>query len=281
MQKSDVTLCFPDTEKSCFACCPPIRPAGYEHIEYGNIIGRFLRENTEKFNRNAEEIIPITGFSCWALGYMDCSYKQIGCLLHPAQNEGTDLRYRVAYGEKCQREACPEARVFSQLETNVKKFWLHLTDGLDSFAFSSRKHNPLFNLMGWGIHILSLVARENNNSPPAGKSFFRSYPFFSSKISPKANAYFLNRLIKDNIHLLKNKSFIRTFETLSERLIKQLTKVARNASDGPHVHLLDLDSEFSDFLRSSLHIRRMTRKHALGLQKIADDMLGEFLSGLH
>ena len=281
MRKSDVTLCFPDTEKSCFACCPPIRPAGYEHIQYGNIIGRFLRENTEKFNGNAEENVPITGFSCWALGYVDCSYKQIGCLLHPAQNEGTDLRYRVAYGEKCQREVCPEAKVFSQLESSVKKFWLHLTDGLDSFAFSSRKHNPLFNLMGWGRDILSLVARENNNSPPERKSFFRSFPFFSSKISPKANAYLLNRLIKDNIHLLKDKSFIRTFETFSERMRKRLSGIPRNAPDGTHVHLLDLDLEFSDLLRSSLHFRKMSRKHALALQKFVDDELGEFLSRLH
>ena len=40
MTPMTVSLCFPDEEKSCFACCPPIRAAGYEHIEYKNFINR-------------------------------------------------------------------------------------------------------------------------------------------------------------------------------------------------------------------------------------------------
>jgi len=83
-----VTLCAPDREKSCFACCPPIRPAGYEHILYEAIVKRMLRENTKAFARGETGPAPITGFSCWALGYLDPEYRRVGCLLHPLQNAG-------------------------------------------------------------------------------------------------------------------------------------------------------------------------------------------------
>lgn len=33
-------------------------------------------------------MVRITGFSCWALGYMDNGHKMVGCLLHPGQNGG-------------------------------------------------------------------------------------------------------------------------------------------------------------------------------------------------
>ncbi|MFH0844586.1 MAG: hypothetical protein V1930_03855 [Pseudomonadota bacterium] len=116
------TLCFPDHEKSCFACCPPIRPAGYEHIQYRDILKRFLREDTESFKKRNDAIGPITGLSCWALGHMYNSFKQVGCMLHPAQNDGVDLRYRVDYGEKCSRETCREEKIFSKLDKNDRVF---------------------------------------------------------------------------------------------------------------------------------------------------------------
>ena len=100
MKDNEVTFCFPNQEKTCFACCPPIRPADYEHLEYKNIIERILRENTEGFRNRDEGIVQITGFSCWALGYIDGNHRLVGCLLHPAQNKGVDLRHRVGYEKK-------------------------------------------------------------------------------------------------------------------------------------------------------------------------------------
>lgn len=96
--QDDSTLCVPDARRSCFACCPPIRPAGYEHIQYRNMVMRMLRENTRDFAAGGGGLI--TGFSCWALGYLDEDFRQVGCLLHPARNHGQDLRYRVGYEEK-------------------------------------------------------------------------------------------------------------------------------------------------------------------------------------
>ena len=76
---------------------------------------RDLKENSEDFDRQGKGIIPITGFSCWALGYLKDNHRLIGCMLHPFQNDGVDLRFRVDYGEKCSRESCEEQKVFSGL----------------------------------------------------------------------------------------------------------------------------------------------------------------------
>jgi molybdopterin-guanine dinucleotide biosynthesis protein A len=46
-------LCAPDGDKTCFACCPPIRPAGYEHVDHRAAVARMLRENTLSFRRKA------------------------------------------------------------------------------------------------------------------------------------------------------------------------------------------------------------------------------------
>jgi hypothetical protein len=180
MGSSTTTLCFPDHQKSCFACCPPIRQAGYEHIEHRNIIERMLRDNTRLFKNPGGKFVPITGFSCWALGYLDSKYRLIGCMLHPIQNNGIDLRYRTGYGEKCRRETCPEEKVFSLLDEEEQKFWLRLAEGLDSFSYSSRKSNPLFNMLGWGSDLLRIIARKENGKRYTKETFFKSYRFFVS-----------------------------------------------------------------------------------------------------
>jgi len=277
----DVTLCFPHTGKSCFACCPPIRPAGYEHIQYRNIIRRMLRENSEAFNRHSEDKIPITGFSCWALGYLDKDHRLIGCLLHPAQNGGVDFRYRTDYGEKCEREFCQEAKAFSGLALDHKKFWLHLADGLDSFSYSSRELNPLFKIMNWGGHLLSLIASNENHRTFTKESFFQSYPFFTTHSPPKPNVYMIRWLVnREGIHILKSHRFKSKFEIFSGRISRALCQAAQqnNPSQPPgfHTHLLDLDRDFLDLLRLSARITKTTKQDALALKKWVDGALEEF-----
>ena len=77
MAKTESSLCCPDDQKTCFACCPPIRPAAYEHIEFKNMIKRVLRENTASIDRQGRTVIPIRGYSCWALGYLDRGHKLV------------------------------------------------------------------------------------------------------------------------------------------------------------------------------------------------------------
>lgn len=274
---SPASLCFPDNEKSCFACCPPIRPAGYEHIQFKQIIMRILRENREHFNRKDGDVIPITGFSCWALGYVDKGYRLVGCLLHPAQNRGDDLRYRIDFGEKCRRETCQEERIFSGLEETEKKFWLQLSGGLDSFAYSSKTYNPLFNMLGWGIQILRRIAREEEGKRFTRELFFRSYPFFKTNLLPKGNAYIINQLaIKEGAGLFSREDMKDKIETFLSRMKTRVLREFAPAGEGVHTHLLDVDPSFLDFLRLSLGIQRTRREDALAIKKAVDQEIERF-----
>jgi hypothetical protein len=258
------TLCFPDRQKSCFACCPPIRPAGYEHLQHKNINQRILRENTAAFASEERTLVPITGFSCWALGYLDENYRLVGCLLHPSQNDGLDLRYRVNYGIKCQRESCPEAQTFSELALPVKRFWLHLADGLDSFSYSSRRTNFLFRMIDWGTYLLNAISVTQSNRIHTTKSFLTVYPFFSTSLSPRAHAYLLNRLIKaENVDLLKSTVFRAEFEHLATSLAEQILYNQVLQSHGTPVHRLSLERDFLDYLRLCLGVRRMNEQEAM------------------
>lgn len=219
MTGTNATLCSPDWEKSCFACCPPIRPAGYEHIQYKNILIRELRENTRRMSKTDLNTVPITGFSCWALGYLDERFRRIGCLLHPYQNQGSDLRFRIEYGEKCRRESCPESAIFAELTGDTKRFWLQLADGLDSFAYSSRKENPLFSLMAWGPFLLELIPKVESARHVGKMIFFEEYPFFSAVETPRAHAYPATCIIRESsAHLLKMPAFTEEFLRFSRSL---------------------------------------------------------------
>ena len=273
----NVSLCFPGKEKSCFACCPPIRPLGYEHIQYKNIIKRILRENSRAFDNRDRSIIPITGFSCWALGFIRESYDLIGCLLHPAQNKGIDLRYRVNYGDKCRRESCQEEKIFSSLGEAERKFWLHLSDGLDSFAYSSREFNPLFRILGWGRPILSIIAEKEAKRSFTRERFFRSYPFFTTELMPKGNVYLLERFaLEEGVHILTQEAFKEEFERFSVTISEGIRRKSVEMTEGVHTHLLDLDPAFSDFLRLSVGISKIPLEEAVKIKHMVDEALDRF-----
>jgi len=278
MNHTDITLCAPDVDRTCFACCPPIRPAGYEHLQHRNILRREFRENTVSFNKDVMTIVPITGFSCWALGYLDKTYKRIGCLLHPSQNGGTDLRFRVGYDEKCRRESCPESLAFSMLKNDdARRFWLGLTDGLDSFAYSSRTKNPLFALMGWGTHLLNLVPSVEGYKNYEKEAFLEEYPFFQPAGTPKGHAYLVKRLIdEDNVQFLKMRTFSQEFLLFSRSLSLMLLRALRSAFREESVHRLPLDRDFLDFLRLCAGISKIGMEDALRLKTMADEELDKF-----
>jgi hypothetical protein len=273
------TLCAPDEEKSCFACCPPIRPPGYEHQQYTNEIKRVLRENTASLRREERSVMPITGFSCWALGYLEGGFKRIGCLLHPSQNAGEDLRFRVDYGGKCVRESCLEAGIFTSLSPETRNFWLRLSEGLDSFSYSSRTVNPLFRTLGWGSPVLNLVASAQKERDLPADAILETYSFFKTKLSSRANAYLLRALIgSENLDLLKTSRFRERFEEFSHRLSKQLPTQGLGGSSAPYVHSLPM--EFLDFLRLSGHVVNAREEEASSLKEFVDQELNEFRKGI-
>ena len=229
------------------------------------------------FRKDDQEVIPITGFSCWALGYLEKDYRLVGCMLHPAQNRGIDLRYRIDYGDKCRREVCQEAKTFSDLDADQKGFWVQMANGLDSFAYSSRKMNPLFKMMGWGTYLLGLIASKEKYGRFTSDTFFQAYPFFTTKISPKANVYLVNRLVsEEKTHLLKNDSFRQEFEGFRLHLLEHINYKSHEPVDCPHVHLLDLDQDFLVFLRLSVGILKINKKDALALKEMVDEELRRF-----
>jgi hypothetical protein len=276
------SLCFPDKAKSCFACCPPIRPAGYEHIQHLNSVKRFLRENRQAFDSKDKTLYPITGFSCWALGYISDDYKLVGCMLHPARNGGVDLRYRVNYGDKCRRESCQEETVFSGLDDNERAFWLPLADGLDSFAYSSREINPLFKMMGWGADLLKIIALNVSERIFTRDSFFSTFPLFTPSLKPRANAYLLNRLVdKGGFSLLSEMHLREKLERFSAGISKRLMNEYTDFQKGSYTHTLDLDPAFSDFLRLSAGISRIEIKEAIAAKNIVDYEVDIFLENIY
>ena len=176
---------------------------------------------------------------------------------------------------------CQEAKAFSGLALDHKKFWLHLADGLDSFSYSSRELNPLFKIMNWGGHLLSLIASNENHRTFTKESFFQSYPFFSTNNPPKPNAYMIKWLVnREGTHILKSHTFKSEFEMFSRRISKALCQAAQQNNPprppGFHTHLLDLDRDFLDLLRLSARITKTTKQDALTLKNLVDKALEEF-----
>jgi len=275
------SLCFPDSLKSCFACCPPIRPAGYDHYDYKNIVKRALLENSEGYNPEDRDIRPITGFSCWAMGYLDPEYRQPGCLLHPSQNDGDDLRYRIDYGTKCIRESCQEARIFERLNEDQKNFWLGVADGMDSFEYSSRKVNILFNIIGWGDKVLALIADRESGKKLNRSRFLKKYPFFDSNISPKGKAYLLKYVVNERgVEILMHREFEKSFRLFSGQLIARIKKRYDRGGGPVYVHKMDIDVLFADFVRISLKLKKSGYSTVEKMMQYTDEQLNFFCRGL-
>jgi hypothetical protein len=156
-----------------------------------------------------------------------------------------------------------------------------LADGLDSFSYSSRVLNPLFEIMNWGGHLLSLLASNENHRAFEKESFFQSYPFFSTNNPPRSNAYLIKWLVdREGTHILKSHTFKSKFEMFSGRISETLCQAAQqNNLPQPldnHTHLLDLDSDFLNLLRLSAGITKTTKKDALALKDLVDKALEEF-----
>jgi hypothetical protein len=153
-----VFLCQPGQGLSCLACCPPIRPAGYDHADDRGSWRRILSDNRAAFLRGELPDKPMLGFFCPGLGFLDARGVTAGCLLHPAGNGGRDLRGPTGYAGKCARESCPAARAFAALAEPARAALLAACAGLDVFAFSSRRLNPVMRLLAFGPAVAGAAA---------------------------------------------------------------------------------------------------------------------------
>jgi hypothetical protein len=118
------SLCQPDAEKSCGACCGLYNTRGGTRRRLVEMLRRrteaFLRmgrptpEKLESFSRWVRSAEPEgklleTIYNCEYLGFLDPADRTVGCLLHPARHRGEteDLRSCSFYGaELCAGHLC-------------------------------------------------------------------------------------------------------------------------------------------------------------------------------
>ncbi len=233
------------------------------------------------YDPDKRDVRPVTGYSCWAMGYTDPEYRQPGCLLHPSINNGEDLRYRIDYGSKCMRESCHEARIFERLNNYQKAFWLNLAHGMDSFEYSSRKANPLFNILGWGENVLSVLADKESGNITCRLLFSRLYPFFLSNISAKGHAYLLTCIVNEKgVDIIKGSGFEKDFRLFSSGLTAAVKERFNKGSGRYYVYKMGADPLFTDFLRIIANIKKTDYPVLEKIKHYTDDMLKLFCMGL-
>ena len=130
-EEAFIHLCQPDSGKSCGACCGLYN---YADSTKKSLVGK-LRNRTKIFRETVEGAADLKSFSdkirglepreklydvihcCEYLGFIDDEEKRVGCLLHPLQNDGTDMRDVSFYGkEMCNGHLCPSYHFISREE---------------------------------------------------------------------------------------------------------------------------------------------------------------------
>lgn len=126
-----IHLCQPDRKKSCGACC-----GLYNYMDSTKeALTKRLTTRTRLFREKVKSRNDLTEFSemvrhledptkiyeviysCEYIGFLDHDEKRVGCLLHPLQNGGSDLRDVSFYGrELCNGHFCPSYHYLSSEE---------------------------------------------------------------------------------------------------------------------------------------------------------------------
>mgnify|MGYP005846737989 CR=1 FL=1 len=256
------TLCAPERNLSCFGCCPPIRPAHYDPLDFAGSLRREFAENRAAFLRSPLRARPIVGYHCWALGFLDTKGETAGCLLHPARNQGRDLRGLVDYGDKCRRESCVAAREFDLLPARGREFWLPLVRGLNPFYYSSPRANPLFHIMPWGAGLLERLRDFAALRGWSCTEIIHSFPFLVRREwKPRAHRYVFGLLVE----LLEARDDVgEVVEATARRALAQipgLEAVRELEASEPDVesiwtHQGHEPMDFQDFVRLELGMRK-------------------------
>ncbi|MCX7822483.1 MAG: hypothetical protein N2260_03445 [Syntrophobacterales bacterium] len=277
---NSLNLCTPFDDTSCFRCCPPIRPSGYDHIDYISSLKREFRENRNRISSRKILPRPIVGFWCWALGYIDDHFKTIGCLLHPARNRGVDLRFLTGYGAKCAREICYEAREFLKLSKKSQLFWLELARGLSSFYFSSPRANPLLHLLRWGGSLLEVIRDvADRRFWTATEAVWRLEFLLRADLNPRAWKLPVEIALavvsdREDVEVFLGSDF---FFRLTQLWIDKGYGVSMNYEEMPYVHFLSIDDSLKDFIKFFLGVPKMTLNQALELREILKKIVIECL----
>ena len=129
--ESRINLCQPDAGKSCGACC-----GIYNYVDSSpETLCDRLRRRTERFRDDVRGADDLAAFSrtvraaedqarrfdeiycCEYVGFLEQAERRVGCLLHPVQNGGADMRGISFYGrELCDGHLCPSYHFLGRAE---------------------------------------------------------------------------------------------------------------------------------------------------------------------
>lgn len=263
LENEPISLCAPTPELTCFGCCPPIRPSHYDPLDFVSSLRREFIENRRSYVEQSPRPRPIVGYYCWALGFLDSQGRRIGCMLHPSQNGGRDLRSLIDYGNKCMRENCLPARIFSLLPPEGRLFWLPLAKGLNAFYFSSKRANPLFHLLLWGPEVLEAFRIKAEERQWSSTQVIERHSFLlSTDRDPRSMRYFLRLLIeRASAGAILDMDFKDLCGKLWEAAlcmpeVVEIKSLADYSYYFPFTHTLALDADYIDFVRIGLGFMR-------------------------
>ncbi len=273
------SLCFPDGEKSCFFCCPPIREPEADSLDQLPVKIQLFRLNRKNLPLNRQDAGEIHGNSCWGLGFLDPREKLVGCLLHPCQNQGTDQRNLTGYQSKCAGTLCQEAVIFSRLNPIRQRFYLNLAEGMNSFHYSSRRANPLMKILPWGIPVLNAIFLLEQRKPPTRMEFINRYGFFWHELDCRRDSWLVGEIIKRH-GLEKIMADPREYLALRRQLLCRLQQEKTQPAVGLPpipVHRLSISLELSRLLKFGLNLWEATatevgRLQAIMLQEIDQNL---------
>ncbi len=129
-----IILCQPDAGKSCGACC-----GLYNYVDSSrSSLEQRLRSRTKRFKEMvrepgdvelyASQTLAAEDFAkryevvycCEYLGFLDAKENKVGCLLHPQQNSGIDLRTCSFYGQEiCAGHICPSHHFIPHAQSQI------------------------------------------------------------------------------------------------------------------------------------------------------------------
>ncbi|HOJ14410.1 MAG TPA: hypothetical protein PLS81_12450 [Deltaproteobacteria bacterium] len=137
---TSIHLCQPAENVSCAACCGIYNYARNRRTElvkrfenrtrlFGLVrqgkLGLEGYRGIVKRSEHLKRVFP-TIYSCEFVGYLDDGRRRVGCMLHPASNNGEDLRDASFYGRDiCDGHFCPS---YAKLEDHEVRVILSCVD---------------------------------------------------------------------------------------------------------------------------------------------------------
>ena len=268
-----MSLCAPTAGLTCFGCCPPIRPARYDHLDFVGSLKREFLENRRRYLEEGPRYRPIVGYHCWALGFLDSQGRRIGCLLHPYMNNGQDLRFLIDYGNKCRRENCLPARMYARLPLEGQRFWLPLAEGLNAFHFSSHRANPLFHLLLWGPEVLEPLRAQAERIGLTPTEVLHLHPFLlDTTWNPRSRRYLLRKLLNLLSSEALNSGHLRDCAQKLWSRVRALPEIqtiqasGSMSSQNSYTHQLPMEVDYLDFVRVGLGCMKAPLQTAFELE---------------